>query len=177
MIIPQISNDPLVTLEGVVSSLRLTTQVSGGGETNATTTHIALFALGETRVELRLLTPPVIFEGDRVRVAGSAGNGVFSALACRNLTTGWLSPAENSGCVAAFMVVFVAISLVVGIAFAVIGGGMLSMATNGVGLRSFIFLPIGLIIPGVAVWGMIWMKRKADRVKSAREMLGGNGRL
>lgn len=131
----------------------------------ARTTHISLFSLDETRVELRLSTPPVIFDGDRVRVAGSEKNGVFSALACRNLTTGWLSPVANIGCVFAVMVAFVIFSLMIGlmmsVIFAIVGGGILSIGT-----------PIGLIIPGLATWGLVAMKRKADRLKLARELLG-----
>lgn len=107
-----------------------------------------------------------------MRVAGSVENGVFSALACRNLTTGWLSPAVNNGCISAFMIVFVILSLIVGMVFATVGGGILSLGTGKFGLRSFLFLPFGLIIPSLATWGLIAMKRNADRVKLAREMLG-----
>ncbi|HEX7261922.1 MAG TPA: hypothetical protein VF258_08915 [Luteolibacter sp.] len=123
-------------------------------------------------MELRLSTPPVIFDGDRVRVAGSVENGVFSALACRNLTTGWLSPAVNTGCVSVILVAFVIFSLIFGIVFAIVGGGILSLGTGQFGLRSFLFLPLGMMVPGLATWGLISINRNAGRVKLAREMLG-----
>lgn len=39
------------------------------------------------------------------------------------------------------------------------------------GLHSLVFLPLGLIVPGLATWGMMVVLRKAERVTRAREMV------
>src|SRR5690349_10430015 len=107
------SKDALVVLEGVVSGLQRTTHVSGGsGESAARTTHICIFSLGSHRVELKLPSVAPIADGDQVRLAGSMQPGLFSAIACRNLTTGWISSGTGRGCTIAFAVFFACFGLV-----------------------------------------------------------------
>ena len=165
------SNYPLTTLEGVVSLLQRTTQISGGGETAAQTTHIALLSIGEKRVELRLSTPPIIQDGDRVRLAGTEGNGVFTAIACRNLQTGWVSPLQNSGWIIGILVLFIATGLVFGVSFALIGGLVVSFITGKFSIFSLFFILVGFIVPTLAIWMLVKLKRNSATAKRAWYMV------
>lgn len=95
---PFISPKSLVVREGVISGLQRATHVSGGGESSTRTTHLCLFSLGNERVKLALRELPPIADGDLVRISGYPTPGLLNAIACRNLTTGWMSSSKTPGC-------------------------------------------------------------------------------
>ncbi len=77
------------TIEGVVSHLQSTVNVSGGGDNSrASTTYIALFRLDGHPVQFRCWKPIPFAEGDRLKVAGRTRAADLYAYACRDLTTG-----------------------------------------------------------------------------------------
>jgi hypothetical protein len=102
----------LSTIVGVVADLDRTTSISGGGNTSATTTHITLFHLMGERVLLESDTPAMIANGDRVRLAGIRSQGQFTAIACRNITTGWMTSAEEYGLNMLFFIIFGIFSII-----------------------------------------------------------------
>lgn len=101
-------------IEGQVEDLDRSSQVSGT-ENGTSTTHIAIFKIGENRVLLSSLQPPMIANGDLVKIAGIEKPGKFNAIACKNLTTGWTSTFNKQGCTLFFLVfitlVFLLLSL------------------------------------------------------------------
>ncbi len=98
-------------IKGIVSGLERTTHVSGG-DTMSRTTHISIFTLDNDRVILSTAYPAMIQDGDLVCVAGTRGKGKFSAIACRNLTSGWTTNYPKEGCTKIVMIVFILIGLV-----------------------------------------------------------------
>ena len=77
------------TIEGAVSHLQNTVNVSGGGDNSrATTTYIALFRLDERPVQFRCGKPIAFADGDRLKAAGRSRATDFLAYACRDLSTG-----------------------------------------------------------------------------------------
>jgi hypothetical protein len=93
-------------LEGIVANLDRTTDVSGGGKTAATTTHVALFSLAGQRVLLRTRSPAMISNGDHLKIVGQHSPGQFSALACKNLSTGWMTSPHAGSCAMISLIVF-----------------------------------------------------------------------
>ena len=85
-------------IEGIISGLDRTNHVSGGGETSASTTHISIFGLSGERVMLSTKYPAMIADGDHLKLVGVRNPGQFSAIACKNLTTGWETPLRTQGC-------------------------------------------------------------------------------
>lgn len=83
------------TMEGTVSHFQNSIKVTGGGESQARTTYIALFRLDGQPVQFSSSSPAAIADADRVIVAGTrTGNASLTAYACRNVTTG---ASMNSG--------------------------------------------------------------------------------
>mgnify|MGYP000617887603 CR=1 FL=1 len=139
----------LTTIEGIVSGLERTNQVTGGGDTIVSTTQITIFTLAGERVLLTTKSPAMIAEGDRVKLAGVRGQGEFAAIACRNLTTGWTPPCRNQGCAMAILAAFG----LVGVVFTLM-------------VPIFIFMPIFSIVL------IILMIRADSRTRTAHRMLG-----
>jgi hypothetical protein len=138
----------LTLIEGIISGLERTTQVSGGGDMMTRTTHICIFSLLGERVLLKTDCPAMIADGDHLRLAGFRAPGQFTAVACRNLTTGWITSSKTHGCAIAALLGFG----LVGIVFTLI-------------FPLFIFMPI---FAGVILFTIL----KADsRVKKAHAML------
>lgn len=108
-------------LEGLVEDLDRSTQVTG--TENTITTHIAIFKIGENRVLLNTREPAMIADGDQIKVAGVVKPGQFTALACKNQTTGWISTYTTTGCGIFFIFIMILVSLVM----------------------TFFFLPFGLM--------------------------------
>jgi hypothetical protein len=134
--------------EGIISGLDRTTHVSGGGNTTATTTHISIFSLLGERVLLRTKYPAMIADGDYLKLVGIRSQGQFTAIACKNITTGWTSTFRRQGCMIAVLSTFVLFGL--GISY---------------------FFPLFVIVPvifGVIIFSM--MKADAE-TKSAHMML------
>jgi hypothetical protein len=100
------------TIEGIVSDLDRTTHVSGGGDTMSRTTHISIFSLDNERVILSTICPAMIKNGDSVCVAGTRAKGQFSAIACRNLTSGWITNYHKQGCAKVMLIFFTLIGLI-----------------------------------------------------------------
>jgi hypothetical protein len=90
----------LNTIDGIVEDLERSTHVSGGSETSTSTTHLAIFKIGDERIILSATTPPMISNGDQIKVAGESKPGEFKAIACRNVTTNWSTPevGKHNGC-------------------------------------------------------------------------------
>jgi len=91
-------------LEGQVANLERSTEVSGMSDGPTTTRQIAIFTLGPERVLLSSASPAMIVPGDLVKVVGKAAPGQFTAIACRNLTTGWLTPYREQGVARALLI-------------------------------------------------------------------------
>jgi hypothetical protein len=72
-------------LRGKVKNIRHSIEVSGGKESTSTS-HVAVFELDGTMVELKLPDSIIVNEGDEVRVAGSHRRGLFRGLAYQNVT-------------------------------------------------------------------------------------------
>jgi hypothetical protein len=102
-------NQPITTISGKVQGFERTTQVSGTTQ-RTSTTHLSLFRLGTERMILRSSVPSMISEGDDVVVAGIQSDGQFTGLACKNQTTGWVTPLVQQGCIIAFLIVLTVIS-------------------------------------------------------------------
>lgn len=79
-------------IEGTVLGLQRVADIQDGADMGATTMHICIFNLDETRVQLGGWTPPPIADGDRLRVVGRVTEGLFDGIVCRDLTTGWITP-------------------------------------------------------------------------------------
>ncbi len=94
-------------IEGVISGLDRTNHVSGGGDTESRTSHISIFVLSGERVMLTTNYPAMIADGDHLRLVGAPTPGKFSAIVCKNLTTGWETTLKTQGCAKAFLIVFI----------------------------------------------------------------------
>lgn len=75
------------TLQGTVSGIRHSTEVSGG-DNSTSTSHVAVFSVAGRSVELKLSESIVIDNGDDVLLAGNVKRGLFKAMAYRNRTKG-----------------------------------------------------------------------------------------
>jgi len=138
----------LTLIEGIISGLERTTQVSGGGDTTTTTTYLSIFNLPGERVLLKTKSPAMIANGDHLRLVGIRGQGQFTAIACKNITTGWMSTFRKQGCAMSALIGFG----LVGIVFTLI-------------FPLFIFMPI---VSGV---GLFFIMRADTQLKNAHTML------
>lgn len=73
-------------LFGTVADVRFSTEVSGTDQSTSTK-QIAVFRLGGSPVELKLPNSAIINNGDSIVVAGNIKNGLFKALAYKNVKT------------------------------------------------------------------------------------------
>lgn len=77
------------TLRGVVSNLRASVEVSGGGnDSGVTTTQVASFRLGDVPALFKSREMILVADGDQVVATGTRRSGVFRVFAYRNVTTG-----------------------------------------------------------------------------------------
>lgn len=79
------------TRRGIAKNVRFSVNVTGNSDrhgSSVSTTHMALFNLEGTVVHASASRPPTVEEGDEVVIAGTLHDGVFNALAMRNLTRG-----------------------------------------------------------------------------------------
>ncbi len=139
-------NDTVI--EGVISGLDRTTQVSGGGDTLTSTTHISLFQLSGERVLLKTNFPAMIADGDQLRLVGVRGQGQFTAIACKNITTGWATTFQRQGCAMTALIVFG----VVGFGFTLI-------------------FPLFVVMPVFSAVGIFWLWKANSRLAKAHAML------
>lgn len=135
-------------IDGIISGLDRTTQVSGGGDSMTTTTHISIFNLAGERVLLRTQSPAMIADGDQVRLAGVRGQGQFTAIACKNVTTGWMTECKKQGCAISALIVFGLIGIVFTIIF-----------------------PLFFFMPAVVIVALVLVMRADARLKTAHMML------
>ena len=92
-------------LNGVVSKVRISVELSGGGQNSSvTTTHVSIFHLDGKPIKMKSTEIVLIDDDDHVSVAGESRNGVFNAYAYRNDTTGAIG---NSGATAALIIGFI----------------------------------------------------------------------
>lgn len=135
-------------IEGIISGLDRTTEVSGGSSTMTTTTYISIFSLSGERVLLNTHSPAMIADGDHLKVVGVRGQGQFTATACKNITTGWVTPYSDHNVVRIILIGFT----VIGVIFTVI-------------FPLFFFLPL-------ATGGMLFaFKKMKAKLKDAHRML------
>ncbi len=97
-------------IDGIISGLDRTTHVSGGE--NTTTTHISIFSLSGERVILKTKYPAMIADGDHLRLVGVRGQGQFTAIACKNMTTGWMTTFKRQGCAMSALIIFGMVGIV-----------------------------------------------------------------
>jgi hypothetical protein len=133
-------------IDGIISGLDRTTHVSGGE--NTSTTHISIFSLLGERVLLKTRYPAMIADGDHLRLAGVRGQGQFSAIACKNMTTGWMTTFKRQGCAM----------------FALIGFSL-------VGIVFTLIFPLFIFIPIFSVAVLFFIMRADSRLKTAHMML------
>ena len=136
------------SIDGIISGLDRTTQVSGGGDTMTTTTHISIFSLSGERVLLKTKYPAMIADGDHLRLAGVRGQGQFTAIACKNVSTGWMTTFKRQGCAMS----------------ALIGFGV-------VGIVSTLIFPLFVFMPIFAIAVLFFIMRADFRLKTAHMML------
>jgi hypothetical protein len=134
-------------IDGIISGLDRTTQVSGGETTS--TTHISIFSLSGDRVLLKTKYPAMIADGDHLRLAGVRGQGQFTAIACKNMTTGWTTTFKRQGC---------AMSMLIGFGL--------------VGIVFTLIFPLFIFIPIFSVAVLFFIMRADSRMKTAHTMLG-----
>lgn len=76
-------------LTGVVSKLRNSVEISGGGNNSSvTTTYVTIFQINGKPVKIKSREAILLDENDHVEVAGKIRDGVFNAYAYINDTTG-----------------------------------------------------------------------------------------
>lgn len=134
-------------IDGIITGLDRTTQVSGGETTS--TTHISIFSLSGDRVLLKTKYPAMIADGDHLRLAGVRGQGQFTAIACKNMTTGWTTTFKRQGC---------AMSMLIGFGL--------------VGIVFTLIFPLFIFIPIFSVAVLFFIMRADSRMKTAHTMLG-----
>lgn len=113
-----------------------------------TTTHISIFSLSGERVLLKTKYPAMIADGDHLKLVGIRGQGQFTAIACKNITTGWMTAFERQGCAISFLIGFG----LVGIAFTLI-------------------FPLFIIMPFFAGAIVFWIMKADARIETAHMML------
>lgn len=133
-------------IDGIISGLDRTTHVSGGE--NTSTTHISIFSLSGERILLKTKFPAMIADGDHLKLVGIRGQGQFTAIACKNITTGWTTTFKSQGCAM----------------FALVGFGLVGVVFT-LTFPPFIFMPIF----SVAV--LRFIMRADSRLKTAHMML------
>lgn len=101
----------LSRIDGAITGLERTTHVTGGSN-RTSTSHVCLFTLQGERVMLRSDTPAMIADGDFLTLVGERQPGQFSAVACRNRTTGWQTQFQKQGCAKAFLIVITILTLI-----------------------------------------------------------------
>ncbi len=142
-------------IEGIISGLDRTNHISGGGETMARTSHISIFNLSGERVILTSNYPAMIADGDHLKLVGVRGQGLFSAIACKNLTTGWMTTFKTESCAK------IMLSLVI------IG----SILVNILVIYFFPAFSITLIVPIIFGVFLFMIIRSEARMKRAYNML------
>lgn len=120
-------------LQGIASKVRFFTEVSGG-ESSASTSHVAVFEVDKTPIELKLPESIILENGDEVLLAGKVKKGLFKALAYKNMTNSVSGKGQ------------VVLHMLLGIIFTLVG-----IATIPVGI-GLIFAPAGMY--------MIWHSRQ-----------------
>jgi hypothetical protein len=95
-------NKTMDILDGVVTKLRYSVEISDGGKA---TTHVTIFQVAGKPVKIKSTEIVLIDENDRVRVAGKVSKGVFNAYAYVNNTTG-VSGNAGRGTLYVFGVIF-----------------------------------------------------------------------
>ena len=109
--------------DGVISNVRFSTNVSGSDVTS--TEQVATFEIGDLPVELRSKTSLILENGNSVVVAGQSENGLFKALAYKNLSKNVTSVCPSAG-LKIFGTIFtvvgvITIPVLVGIIFTYVG--------------------------------------------------------
>lgn len=80
------SEERMDILFGTVADVRFSTEVSGTDKSTSTK-QIAIFQLGNNPVELKMPSSAIINNGDNIVVAGNIKDGLFKALAYKNVKT------------------------------------------------------------------------------------------
>jgi hypothetical protein len=112
-------------LQGIVSKVRFSTEVSGN-ENSTSTSHVAIFEINKTPIELKLPGSIILENGDEVLLAGKVKKGLFRALAYKNMTNSVSGKGQ------------VILHMLLGIIFTIVGIATIPM---GIGL---IFAPAGM---------------------------------
>ncbi len=152
------------TIRGAAEKIRNTVSVSGGGkDTNVTTSHISLFQINGKQIKVTSGEPVMIEEGDEVLLAGGEKNGVFNAVAYRNITTGARGSTPYLS------------HLIIGIVFPVFSIFFFTAFSGSFNFDSapkpMQFIPI--IIPIIFFITGIYILVTGFRIMKARDMLNG----
>ena len=144
-------------MKGTISKVRFSSELSGG-ENSISTSQIAIFKLDKKPVELKLPVSIVIEDGDNIFVAGKTKNGLFRALAYKNLSNGVSGKGP------------VVLNLIMGIIFTVVGIGTGAIAFFDIelirgllwALKLLFFSSIGLIFTLIGLY-MIHYSRQLSK--------------
>jgi hypothetical protein len=116
----------IVSVQGKVSKIRNTIDVSGGGEnSSASTSHISIFNIDNQTIRYSAPFTSVINNGNEIVVSGVIWRGVLQALAYKNFSTGTY---DNVGIFKNFFIGFIffiiglfTLTMGIGIIFAIFG--------------------------------------------------------
>jgi hypothetical protein len=150
------------TTRGTAEKIRNTVSVSGGGkDANVTTSHITLFQINGKQMKVTSSEPVMIEEGDEVLLAGSERNGVFNAIAYKNITTG----ARGNTAYLSHLIIGVVFPAAAIFFFTTFAGKIdLDFAP-----KPLQFLPI--IVPAIFFLAGIYILVTGFRIMKARDML------
>ena len=104
-------------LEGQIANLERSMEVTGMSDGPTSTKQMAIFTLGTERVLLSSASPAMIANGDQVKVVGKITPGQFTAIACKNLTTGWTTTYQQQGLVRKLLVFLIVVTTATSICF------------------------------------------------------------
>ena len=97
---------------------------------------------------LRTDSPAMIADGDHLKLVGVRSPGQFSAIACKNLTTGWVTSLKTQGCAMALLIVFLIF-----------------------GIIATLFFPLFIIMPIFSGVILFFVVRSDSEMKRAYKML------
>ncbi|MGL6260077.1 hypothetical protein [Vibrio sp. WXL210] len=141
-------------LKGVVSKLRNTVEISGGGrDSSVSTTHVMIFQLDGQPVKIKSSEVVLIDESDNVAVAGKVNDGVFHAYAYINNTTG---VSGNIG---------MGIHYIFGLIFPIVGAFVISEFSDP------FFGALPKLIGAVFIGGGLYMFYKGTQISNASKLL------
>ena len=131
----------IITVEGKVSDIRNTVNITGGGDSSDTSTlHISIFNIGTQAVKYSAPTVSIINNENEIVVSGIIWRGVLHSLAYKNFSTGTY---DNVGVINCFFGGF--ICFVVGLVLYFIFSWTFTTIGIGIGIIIGMFPILGIL--------------------------------